>query len=608
MDIIYDLETYPNVFIISACVADAPITWAFEVSDWRDDCEEIRNWLMWMKESQCRMVGFNNLGFDYPILHLFTQRAKVTAKECYDKAQAIFQDETRFGHLVYPSDRYVEQIDLYKIHHFDNKARATGLKVLEFNMRLDNVSDLPFPPGTVLTQDQMRVLKEYNAHDVLATQAFYVKSLEKIAFREQLTREHDRDFMNASDVKIGKDIFQQELERAGVQCYEYSREGRRPRQTRRQAIRLADCIPSFVEFQHPEFRRVRDWLSTQVISETKGVFNDLTATVGGLHFVFGTGGIHASVENRYFESDDQHHIVDIDVTSLYPSIAIEQGYYPEHLGPTFVHVYRRLREQRVSYKKGTAQNAMLKLALNGVYGASGDQFSIFYDPLFTMKITIGGQMMIAMLVERLASIDGVQIIQCNTDGVSIWKRAHLDIDPVLTEWEALTRLHLERVMYQKMAIRDVNSYLAVDIDGKVKRIGAYEYDLDWNQNHSALVVPKVAEKVIVQGLPIRDTIMNWPDRMDFMGRVKVTRGHRLVGVVDGQDHTLENTQRYYVSKGGVQLVKVMPPLAKTPTKVRRVGVESGWTVCCCNDIRDAALPIDYEYYIKEVEKLCLSLM
>jgi hypothetical protein len=41
---------------------------------------------------------------------------------------------------------------------------------------------------------------------------------------------------------------------------------------------------------------------------------------------------------------------------------------------------------------------------------------------------------------------------------------------------------------------------------------------------------------------------------------------------------------------------------------RKIGVESGWTVCVCNDISEAVLPVDLDYYVREVEKItnCLS--
>lgn len=607
MRVIYDIETYPNCFTLASEHCDYPLKWAFEISHFRDDSRELIDWLQWLASKNAQMVGFNNVGFDYPVVHTLIQMGKSTPEILYQKAMSIIQaqDGNRFAGMVYPSDRYVEQIDLFKIAHFDNKARSTSLKALEFVMKMDNIEDLPFPVGTALTREQIAVLKEYNAHDVTATKLFYHKMIEQIEFRAALTEKHKRDFMNHSDVKIGKEIFQMELEKVGVQCYKYGPNGREPRQTKRPVITLADCIPSFIRFDNPEFERVHQYLKAQVITETKGVFNDLTARVGGLDFVFGTGGIHASVENQVFEANDEWMILDVDVTSLYPSIAIEQGYYPEHLGNDFVNVYRDLRQQRVSYKKGTAENAMLKLALNGVYGASNDQFSVFFDPLFTMKVTLSGQMMLCMLAEKLLTIEGLHIIQANTDGITLHvsrKSIHL-IDDVCREWEKLCTLNLEQVEYVKMIISDVNAYIAVKTDGSTKRKGRYEHDLELHQNHSALVVPKVAEQVLVHGKPIRETVENWPDLYDFMLRVKVPRtSHLLWG-----DEKVQNMCRYYVSTEGKPLTKVMPPLAKKPDHWRRIGVESGWTVQVCNDITQTEPPINYEYYIREIEKLTLGM-
>lgn len=607
-DIDWDVECYPNVFTLCAEHADYPLTWCFEISPWCNDYLAIVEWIVWLRSQKARMVGFNNVGFDYPILHELLKNPHTTAATLYAKCQDIIQsqDFDKWQHMVYPSDRYIEQIDLYKIHHFDNKARATRLKALEFNMRLDNVSDLPFPVGTVLNQEQTQVLKQYNAHDVRATKKFHHASKELIAFRESLTLKHGRDFMNHNDVKIGKEIFQMELEKAGVQLYRYGPSGRQPVQTPRLSIALRDCIPSFITFQNPELNRIKDWMAQQVITVTKGAFEDVVANVGGLDYFFGTGGIHASVSNRVFDANDDYMILDIDVSSLYPSIAIEHGHYPEHLGPRFVDVYRDLRARRVSFKKGTLENAAYKLALNGTYGASNDAYSVFYDPLFTMKITIGGQLMLAMLVDWLTSSNtGLQIIQANTDGISLYvRREFVDVvNQICTKWEKLTKLTLEHVEYSKMAIADVNSYLAVKTDGSVKRKGRYEYKTEWHQNASELVVAKIAEKVLVEGADPMTLLLNWPDKMDFMARIKIPRNAFLIGRADTFDTDLPNTTRYYVSEGGVSLVKKMKPLPKTPTVWRYFNQVSGFTVCVCNDIRDATLPINYQYYLREVLKL-----
>jgi hypothetical protein len=612
-DWIFDLETYPNVFTAAFEHAEAPIQLMFEISDLRNDSREIIAFLQYLKETNARMVGFNSLGFDYPVIHTLIRMGHSDANTLYQKAMAIIngQDgDEKWMHNVNPSDRFVQQIDLYKIHHFDNRARATGLKVLEFNMRSDNIEDLPFKVGTNLTPEQIPVLKKYNKHDVAQTKLFYYKTLEMIKFREELTHLYQRDFMNHNDTKIGKDYFAMKLEEAGVALYDFGPSGRTPRQTKRPTIALKDAILPWIEFSNPEFTRVLNWLKGQVITETKGVFEDVTARVNGFEFVFGLGGIHGSIESEIVESDADFIIVDLDVSSYYPNLAITNRFYPQHLGETFCDIYKHLYEQRKTYPKGSAENAMLKLALNGVYGDSNSAFSVFYDPLFTMSITLNGQLLLCVLAEQLLKIDGLQLIQVNTDGLTIRvPRANKhQVDSMRKWWEELTALELEEAIYKTMMIRDVNNYIAVYENDKVKRKGAYEYKLGWHQNAGGLVIPKVAEKVLIEGAPIRETVEQWPEIMDFMLRTKVPRSSYLAIEHDGVPSQLQNITRYYIAQGGGRLFKWMPPTKTKPDVWRKIGVESGWGVQPCNDIRDAGkLPVDFDYYVREVEKLCLGL-
>lgn len=614
-DWIYDIETYPNVFTIAFEHAQSPLRLAFEISDQRNDSREIIEFLYLLKNTDARMVGYNNLGFDYPVLHTLIRMGKSDAATLYQKAMAIInsQDDDEGGkwmHQVNPSDRFVEQIDLFKIHHFDNKARATSLKVLEFNMRSDNIQDLPYKVGSVLSLDQLPLLKKYNAHDVDQTKRFYFKTLDMIRFREELTHKYARDFMNHNDTKIGKDYFIMKLEEAGVPCYDFDSKGRTPRQTKRPVIALKDAILPWIRFEQPEFKRMLDWFKEQTITETKGVFNDITASVGGFTFVFGLGGIHGSIESEVVESTNDLVIVDLDVSSYYPNLAIVNGFYPEHLGNEFCIIYKHLYDQRKTYPKKSSENAMLKLALNGVYGDSNNQFSVFYDPLFTMSITLNGQLLLCLLAEGLMHIEGLRLIQVNTDGLTVLvpREQKVLVDLARMAWQDRTGLNLEEAIYKTMMIRDVNNYIAQYENGSVKRKGAYEWDMEWHQNHSALVIAKVAEKVLIEGAPIRQTVEQWPEIMDFMLRTKVPRSSYLSIEFPGQQpQQLQNITRYYIAKDGGHLFKWMPPL-KGKHEWRRIGVESGWGVQVCNDIKDAGkLPVDFDYYIREVEKLCLGL-
>ena len=612
-DYVFDIETYPNVFTLAVEHAEAPMCWLFEISDLRNDSREIVEFLQFLKDTNARLVGFNNLGFDYPVLHTLIRMGKSDAATLYQKAMAIInsQDEDdRWMHQVNPADRFVTQIDLFKIHHFDNKARATGLKMLEFNMRSDNIEDLPFKVGTELNAAEIEVLKKYNQHDVSQTKAFLKHTTDMIAFREKMCALYPgKDWINYNDTKIGKEFFTMKLEEAGVSCYDYGPKGRTPRQTKRPVIHLKDAILPWINFQQPEFNRVLNWLKTQSITETKGVFNDLTAIVNGFCFVFGLGGIHGSLESRVVESDADNVIVDLDVASYYPNLAISNGFYPQHLGKEFCTIYKNLYEQRKTYPKKSAESAMLKLALNGVYGDSNNQFSVFYDPLYTMTITLNGQLLLCKLAEYLLWIDGLQLIQVNTDGLTVRvpRKNKWEVDETVAKWQTLTGLQLDEAIYKVMMIRDVNSYIAQYEDGSVKRKGAYEWNLGWEKNHGGLVIAKVAEKVLLENAPIRQTLEQWPDMMDFMLRTKVPRSSYLTIESDGVTKQLQNITRYYIAQGGGRLFKWMPPL-KGKQEWRKIGVESGWGVQPCNDIRDAGkLPIDFDYYIREVEKLCLGL-
>lgn len=606
-DIVYDIETYPNVFTLAARHAHLPIWWEFEVSDWVNQSRDIVAWVRSLTDA--RMVGFNNIGFDYPVLHMLLQMGASDARTLYAKAMAVIasadDEDNRWMHQVNPSDRAVPQIDLYRIHHFDNRARATSLKALQFNMRSDSIEDLPFPVGTVLTREQVEVLKSYNRHDVEETVRFYGHTRKMIEFREELSAKYGRDFLNHNDTKIGKDYFIMRLEEAAIECYEYGPDGRKPRQTPRPSIELRNAILPWITFERPELQRVLDWLKAQTITETKGVFTDLTATVDGFTFVFGLGGIHGSLENVVVESDDAHVIIDLDVTSYYPNLAITNGFAPAHLGREFTSIYGNLFEQRKQYPKKSAESAMLKLALNGVYGDSNNRFSVFYDPLFTMSITLNGQLLLCLLAENMLKVPGLSIVQVNTDGVTVRvpRSQVAAVDEACAWWMRLTKLNLEQVRYRRMFLRDVNNYIGEYEDGSVKRKGAYEWGVGWHQNAGGLVIPKVAEKVLLEGAPIRETVENWPDKMDFMLRVKVPRSSRLLW---GEEQ-VQNTCRYYIARGGRPLAKVMPPLARKPGEWRRIGVESGWNVQVCNRIEDAVLPVDFGYYVEEVEKLCLSL-
>lgn len=651
-DYIYDIETYPNMFCIGLQHVTTEQRLYFEMSPTRNDIQMFIKFLSVLASHDCRMVGYNNVGFDYPVIHMIFKSGHlgISYDDIYNKAMSIISSHgpAKFAHMVWESDHIVPQIDLFKIHHFDNMAKSTSLKMLEFNMRMDDIQDLPFKPGTELTEKQRADLASYMWHDIKATLAFYKETLDQIRFREELTLKYDKNFLNHNDTKIGKDFFIMKLEEFNPGCcYSYATGKKKIMQTPRESIDLGQIILPYVNFENVEFQRILIWFQSQVITETKGSIKDVNCTIDGFQYDFGTGGIHGSVESQIVYSDEEFIIEDWDVASYYPNLAIQNGLHPEHLGQTFCSIYKELYEQRKQHKKGTTENAMLKLALNGTYGDSNNKYSPFYDPKFTMAITINGQLSLCMLAEQLIKLDSLRMIQINTDGLTIrYPRQHKQwVHQVCKWWEDVTKLELESAEYNRMMVRDCNNYIAEYTGGKLKRKGAYEYNLGWHQNHSALVVPKAAEAALVRGEDVRDFIMSHNDIFDFFLRTKVPRNSSL----EWGGETIQNITRYYISTEGKPLQKVMPPAGpagqykrankltnsyydsvlaeigqgvwderihtknKSKYETRITGINTGWTVQVCNNIDSYEFVlmkdlINYEWYVKEAEKLVKPLM
>jgi hypothetical protein len=612
MHIVYDAETFPNLFSVAMTplAIDDDREWVYEISDRRCDglhlAYDLRN------GSITRMLGFNNLSFDYPLLHhlIWALDAGFTgaalAFVLFNKAQEIIASPEQWSHRVRPWEVLVEQVDLMLIHHFDNRAKMTSLKVIEFNMQSPSVEDMPFPVGTWLAPEQIDVVLSYNRNDTRETKRFAHKSMDAITFREQLIERgwFGAEVMNYNDTKIGKEYFKLRLEKVAPGVTK-TVNGRKP-QTHRAQIHLAECIFPYVQFDRPELRDMLERLKCISFrgTETKSAYKEVV-NLDGFTFDIGQGGIHGSVTNRALASDAGHCIVDIDVTGYYPSLAIVNRLYPEHLGPVFCDVYRDIRDAREKAKADglKVEAGTLKLSTNGTFGDFGNVHSVFYDPKCLIGVTINGQLLQVMLVEQLMRIPTLEMVQMNTDGLTVRvHRAWLDaLDAACDWWQRVTCLKLERKAFAAFWCRDVNNYIAKEElpsqavrpgwekhKGAMKRKGDYDWEmlsgstggqLAWNRDFSGLVIPKAAEAALVDDVDPAWFIEHHSEPYDFMMRARVTGGSKLQL---GDGTPLPKTVRYFVSTDGKPLVKIMPPLKGQPTE-RRIGIHAEGQAECTGD-------------------------
>lgn len=622
---------------------DSNDIYQFEISDRRNDIHELMTHLSYLRNVGVEMIGFNNLEYDYTILHeCMINPYTFTYQHAYQISTNIIHGNGFKPFRI--NERLIPQIDMLKVCHFDNDAKRTSLKALQFAMRSESLEDLPFKVRALNDQEKDH-LRKYNVHDVTETEKFFALHEHHVDMRREYLTDGilTGDVLNYSDVKIGTEYLINKIGK--YKCYS----GGKPRQTYRTVIEFHRIILPKIFFRTEQFESVLSWFKQQKITiKSEDAKPSLTTNLAGLEFHFGIGGVHASADNKIFHSDDDYQIVDMDVTGMYPAVALANGFAPEHLGESFTNVYKQIVEDRARYAKGSSRNAALKLASNGAYGNSNNMYSPLYDPQYTFSVTVNGQLQILQLVEMISLMPDCELIQANTDGVTvrIKKEYRYLLQLWCDEWERLTRLKLEYVEYKRMWIRDVNNYISEKMNGELKRKGAYWYPLTvkdyegwYNKDFSNLASIMASEKAMTHQWPVEIAIRLVTNAFDFMLRYKCPGGSTLY---IGEDEQLK-TVRYYVSISGKPMKKVSPPKGeigqfkrknkltdsffnqvmkeigkdvwdsrihtgnKSKYAIVETSVQAGWLVKECNvaakfDWND----VDWKYYIEEAKKIIIG--
>lgn len=663
--VVYDEECFPNLWTFHVESLYHDDKRVYEISEFRDDRHELRQLLNWLNQNQIPMIGYNNVGYDLPMLDVLWRNPQATYQELYAKNQAIIGGsyDDRFAHTIWPRDWLAPQIDLMAINRFNTPSKATSLKALQCAMRAKSVLESTVPFGVPVTADQITSdVIPYGTHDVSETKRFALYSLDAINFRISMIEQYGIDCLCWDDVKIGAQMLIQQL--GDELCYDRSSGRKVARQTIRTRIPVKDIIFPYISFQNTELRRVLGFMQGVTLSHSdmskeagKDEESPLTieAEVGGVTLRFGSGGVHGSVKSKRFVAGNGWTIEDDDVAGMYPALSNVNKLAPEHLGEPFVAVYASLPTERAKYPKGTADNKRFKLAGNAAWGQSKMPYGPFYDPKYALTIPINGQLLICMLVDWLLDVPSFSLIQANTDGISymLHESDYEKVQEIKQRWQDFTMLTLENARYSRMWIKDVSNYVAEDAgSGKLKMKGAAYWHPDpldyvnsitaaesWHKDLSAMVVQRAAVAAMVHGIDPADYIRAHTDPFDFMLRAKVNRSDiLLLG-----DEPQQRVTRYYVARQGAPLVKVSPPAAggvigqwkrangvtkaeyervmaltggqwdervctKNRSKYdeRRTSIQSGYQIAVCNDADDFSFSnLNYDYYIAEARKLVI---
>ena len=625
--VIYDIETLKEYFLVVCLIPGEPYR-VFKVNQWENNLDAFIKFTE--DHTDYYWVGYNNLRFDSQVVEWIIRHhidwealgnLEITAKIAQKAADVIH--DANFD--VFPEYREWElrnkQIDLFKVHHFDNKNRRVSLKRLEFEMDLKNIEEMPIHHSKDgMTKEDIVTTTEYCLNDVWATYQFYLvtigetdhplyKGKNKLQLRQDIQEEFKIPCLNYSDSKIGDEMIKKYYcEEKGIEYKDLRKKG-----YFRKVIKVSHCIADYVAFQTPQ---LKDFL-TKMKKMVMGVQDDFKEEIHyyGNVYSFMKGGLHTENKPKVFEADEEYEIIDWDVSSYYPAIIINNGRYPYHLGKEFLSGYKRMFEKRLELKPLAKKDKRiagiveaLKLSVNSVYGKSSDMQNWIYDRQLTMFTTITGELSLMMLIEAY-ELAGINVISANTDGVTIRIRKDLisKMHEINKWWSDLTSYELERADYQKIIFSTVNDYIAIKTDGEVKKKGDFLTDFELHKNKSARIVPLALEQYYVHGVPVSDTIMAHRNIYDFCLRQKASRDFHYEGVnrSTGETTTYNKLIRYYISNTGEKLLKVKNPECQTDAAPISQ-VEAGeWLATVCNHLTpDHPLDnINYDYYIERCNRI-----
>lgn len=388
----------------------------------------------------------------------------------------------------------------FKLNFFELSSGERSLKELELFLG-ENIeeSKISFDLETYPTEEQIAELTRYCLYDVKMTHMVFEELKEEYESQEFLI-----DFFGLEDSMFKK---------TKAQLSAYILGAKKPSSPRNDEFdfRIVDCI------KLKKYKEVKDWYMNYANRDYK---KSLTIMIYGVLTEFGWGGLH-SARKQY---QAQGFIVNSDVESFYPAAMIEFHFLSRNVSNP--EKYVEIRDTRLEFKsKGDKREKPFKIVLNGTFGASKDENNELYDPQMANAVCVNGQLLLLDLIEKVEARfgDSAELIQANTDGVMFKFQREEDIKEYLKiceEWSRRTKMKLAHDMIDKVVQKDVNNYVFIQSDGKVKSKGAYVKKLSKIDNDLP-IVNKAIREYIVNGIDIRDTIESSNRMIDFQKCVKI---------------------------------------------------------------------------------------
>lgn len=505
---VLDTECYPNFWLLMLSNGDDWELWNDQYLRCGEPVEQ-GEWITSLAAAlrHFELITFNGNGYDMPVTTLALGGS--SNAELKRASDAIIVGGLKPWEVARVPD-WIRQVDLIEVAPGQGSLKAYAAK-----MHSRRLQDLPIEPHQHIDAPMRAALREYcGLGDLPATTDLAGAMSAQIQLRRDMSAEYGIDLLSKSDAQIAEAVMKALL----------------PFKVQRPAIPYGAKFfyrpPEWLQFKRLDVLALLARSPFTIADNGSPVMTDeLAATlirIGDSAYQMGSGGLHSTESKRMHVADAAHMLSDHDVASYYPSLILKTGIFPAQIGPVFLDIYRDWYDRRLAAKaagvKKTANS--LKTLLNGTFGKLGSPWSIFYAPSEMIQVTITGQLALLMLIERLEEY-GIACVSANTDGIVLkTPRDKIALrDSIIRWWEQATGLTTEANEYRLLASRDVNSYVAIGVDGKAKGKGAFappEPGPSGWPNPTGQISVDAAIAWLRDGTPVEQTVRACTDIREFL--------------------------------------------------------------------------------------------
>ena len=485
---------------------------------------------------------------------------------------------------------------------YDKKPKYSSLTIEELNKYIDKWD-------RYILDKYIPSMMHYNRNDVFIVCEIVRLYWQEIKLRYTISRSYNINALNSSRSDMADKLFiKYYSEFSNLQPYQW-----RGNKTIRTVMSFNKVIFDNIHFKTKELQNFLDDIKTVAITRTGKSDFARSVTIGETEYTIATGGLHTKDRPRNLKSTNSYIYSHYDISSFYPSLICAYRIAPKHLDEgVFVKLVDYFRTTRIKAKHsedplvdGIPKEIVaeaLKIVINSIYGKFNYEYGDIFDRMCTLRTTINGQLYILMLCEEL-ELNGIPVISGNTDGivVKLYNDKKEKFEEITKNWEEYTKLSADSEDYRRYVCRDINNYIAEELDGKVDYKGdlnPYLYKENLAKGYDEPIVAEAVSEYFIHDKPVIESLYECKDILMFCKTQNIGKKYTAT-YIDNEEHNIQRNVRFYVSNRGGYLFK-----KEQSGKLNNLC--AGYKVTILNTLNDMPIElrdINYNYYYQEAMKI-----